>query len=342
MSSAWIPVPGAAWRPRSATARAEAPEATRTLRTAPPRTRTTRLTLPGALDQRCDMQGGRRHRWSECRGASSAGREAAEGQQLLRETMATPRADHPRKSCTVDSCRKAAVAFELCPRHYRWRQEGRVVCAIEGCGKVALTGKPLCRGHTAAKRECSIASCGQRAHARGLCMRHYKADRRPTCGRPGCERRASRRGGLCQTCYDADRLSGRECTVAGCERRQKARGWCAMHYNRWLINGGPGEAQPRREYGAGFVDVHGYRMISVDGKARREHHVVMEQLLGRRVRAYETVHHRNGLRADKRPENLELWAFAHPPGARVEDLVDWVVSEYTDRVRQRLADSSAR
>jgi hypothetical protein len=63
----------------------------------------------------------------------------------------------------------------------------------------------------------------------------------------------------------------------------------------------------------------------------------MEQMLGRRMRPFETVHHRNGLRADNRPENLELWASAHPPGARVEDLVDWVVTMYPDRVRQRLA-----
>jgi hypothetical protein len=67
----------------------------------------------------------------------------------------------------------------------------------------------------------------------------------------------------------------------------------------------------------------------------------MEQVLGRRLRPFETVHHRNGLRADNRPENLELWAFAHPPGARVEDLVHWVVNEYADRVLQRLAERSA-
>jgi hypothetical protein len=53
--------------------------------------------------------------------------------------------------------------------------------------------------------------------------------------------------------------------------------------------------------------------------------------------AYETVHHRNGVRADERREDPELWASAHPAGARVEDLVDRVVTEYADRARRRLA-----
>jgi hypothetical protein len=247
---------------------------------------------------------------------------------------------HAESTCRNDGCRKAAVAFGLCHRHYRWRRDGRSACAIDGCGRVAPAGERLCRGHLAAGRRCAVEACGSPVAARGLCSRHYKAERRPTCTRTGCERRAARRG-LCQTCYDDERLRGRQCSVAGCERQQRARGWCALHYNRWLVEGDPGEPQSRRDYGAGRVDVHGYRWISANGRARREHHVVMEQVLGRRLRPFETVHHRNGLRADNRPENLELWAFAHPPGARVEDLVDWVVNEYADRVLQRLADRSA-
>lgn len=104
-----------------------------------------------------------------------------------------------------------------------------------------------------------------------------------------------------------------------------------MHYWRWKVHGDPSYALKakgiRRPTKTGYV----YGLGS-NGKVTGEHRIVMERLLGRRLRPGEIVHHKNGVRYDNRPENLELlFHLDHQKGQAIADLVDyarWILRTY--------------
>lgn len=76
-----------------------------------------------------------------------------------------------------------------------------------------------------------------------------------------------------------------------------------------------------------------YRKILVNGKQIQEHRHVMEQMLGRPLMPFESVHHKNGFRLHNTPDNLELWTRPQPTGQRVRDLVAFVVENYASWIR---------
>lgn len=53
-----------------------------------------------------------------------------------------------------------------------------------------------------------------------------------------------------------------------------------------------------------------------------EHRYVMEQIMGRALHKWESVHHRDGTRQHNDPSNLELWIKTQPTGVRLEDVAE--------------------
>lgn len=80
--------------------------------------------------------------------------------------------------------------------------------------------------------------------------------------------------------------------------------------------GGKGERHHLWKGGT-TVNAYGYVTKCVGGKKVGMHRLVMESMLGRPLLKGESVHHKNGVRHDNRPENLELWVTSQPPGQRL-------------------------
>ena len=76
----------------------------------------------------------------------------------------------------------------------------------------------------------------------------------------------------------------------------------------------------------GYIVPSGYIMMTTgkagNGKRIPQHRYVMEQILGRELFDFERVHHKDGIRSNNEPDNLEIWLNGHPAGQRLQDIYD--------------------
>ena len=263
----------------------------------------------------------------------------------------------PEVTCSFEGCDKPRYSRSYCTQHYRQFINGKTLRPLrdynrqpQACKAPECNQKPHAHGYCkvhlgrltrygrldrvyeqyAPDTTCKVQDCGKPVKALGYCETNYMRVRRH--GEPGtAESQAHKR---------RSKYEGVTCAVEGCDRQAVSQGWCRMHYARWKSTGdaaGKWGAQPRRS--RGYVTTDGYRMSPErrNGRPVLEHRLVMEQVIGRPLHRFEEPHHKNGLRDDNRPENLELWVnWRQPHGQRLSDLLDFVVRYYPDEVRARL------
>lgn len=218
--------------------------------------------------------------------------------------------------CVITACGSAVKARGLCSSHYTvWRSEHAKECSVDGCERSVLA-RDWCPTH--------YSRWWKHGDPGGSALRQPKEHdftnpkRCSACGevKPAkafSETRSRPDGPLklhssCRSCHNA---------------RRKERSAVAYRAEQGL----PPDAVLPRLTGPVTRTLNAKGYVVLRGMAGHpfEHTVVMAAKLGRSLLPHENVHHLNGDRQDNRPENLELWSRAQPPGQRVSDKVAWCI-----------------
>jgi len=97
------------------------------------------------------------------------------------------------------------------------------------------------------------------------------------------------------------------CSIDGCDKIHRARGFCKKHYDGLVNHGDPLAVSIKRPDGTGSITSDGYLMLTtLDGVKRFEHVLIAEKALGHRLPLGAEVHHVNENRLDNSPSNLVI------------------------------------
>ena len=93
------------------------------------------------------------------------------------------------------------------------------------------------------------------------------------------------------------------CSFDGCLKNVFCKNLCNSHYQKQLLYGTP-KGNPI--ISKGHIDDLGYKKISVNGENIREHILVAERALGKKLPKGSVIHHVNEIKTDNRGENLVI------------------------------------
>lgn len=142
-------------------------------------------------------------------------------------------------------------------------------------------------------KTCKVIGCNKQSTSKNFCGMHYH--------------RFKRYGDPLKGSDFRDRNPPNKCTIEGCNRKHNGRGFCIMHYKRFRKYGDANKTLIKPK-GSIQINDAGYIIIRKNNTTTREHRLVMEKHLGRKLLPfpYEVIHHIDCDRTNNNISNLKI------------------------------------